>query len=81
MFSLLLSFFSTGPWLHGSIAKSLPKMQIGEGECGIDEEDSDGYAKIVPLVAMYAGRDEMKEVVEKAVRVTLNNDKSVSDYI
>lgn len=33
----------------------------------------DGVTKIAPVVAMYAGRPEMLEKVEKAIRVTQNN--------
>lgn len=34
----------------------------------------DGVTKLAPVVAMYAGRPEMLEKVELAMRVTQNND-------
>lgn len=38
----------------------------------------DGVTKLAPVVAMYAGRPEMLEKVEKAIRVTQNNDMCVT---
>lgn len=38
----------------------------------------DGVTKLAPVVAMYAGRPEMLEKVEKAMRVTQNNDMCVA---
>lgn len=38
----------------------------------------DGVTKIAPVVSMYAGRPEMLEKVEKAIRVTQNNDMCVA---
>lgn len=38
----------------------------------------DGVTKITPVVAMYTGRPEMLEKVEKAIRVTQNNDMCVA---
>lgn len=38
----------------------------------------DGVTKLAPLVALYAGRPEMLEKVEKVVRVTQNNDICVA---
>ena len=36
----------------------------------VKDEQVDGCAKIAPVVAMYAGRPEMLEKVEAAVKVT-----------
>lgn len=38
----------------------------------------DGITKLAPLVALYAGRAEMLEKVEKAIRVTQNNNMCVA---
>lgn len=45
-----------------------------------DENDCqmDGVAKLAPIVAFYAGKPEMLEKVEEAVRVTQNNDACVA---
>ncbi len=37
----------------------------------------DGLAKISPLVALYAGRDDMLEEAEEAIRVTQDDDITV----
>lgn len=44
------------------------------------EEDNqmDGVTKLAPVVALYAGRPEMLERVEAAVRVTQDNDMCVA---
>lgn len=41
----------------------------------------DGVTKLAPVVAMYAGRPEMLEKVEKAIRVTQNNDMCVAETL
>lgn len=38
----------------------------------------DGVTKLAPVVALYAGRPEMLERVEAAMRVTQNNDACVA---
>lgn len=38
----------------------------------------DGVTKLAPVVAMFAGRPEMLEEVEKVVRVTQNDDLCVA---
>jgi len=60
-----------GPWRHGSIKDFLANYQMGKDETGsVKDEQVDGCAKIAPVVAMYAGRPEMLEKVEAAVKVT-----------
>ena len=70
--------FLQGPWPNGNILKSLDKLAAGDEKAGADEADSDAFAKITPLVALYAGKSELGQKVDQAVRITLNNDKSVS---
>lgn len=47
-----------------------------EDDCQID-----GIAKLAPIVAFYAGKPEMLEKVEDAVRVTQNNDACVAETL
>lgn len=47
-----------------------------ENDCQID-----GIAKLAPIVAFYAGKPEMLEKVEDAVRVTQNNDACVAETL
>lgn len=48
-----------------------------------DENDCqmDGITKLAPVVAFYAGKPEMLEKVEAAVRVTQNNDACVAETL
>lgn len=41
----------------------------------------DGITKLAPIVAFYAGKPEMLEKVEAAVRVTQNNDACVAETL
>lgn len=43
-----------------------------------DDNQMDGITKLAPVVALYAGRPEMLERVEDAIRVTQNNDMCVA---
>lgn len=43
-----------------------------------EDNQMDGVTKLPPVVAIYAGRPEMLEKVEAAVRVTQNNDACVA---
>ncbi|MEQ2202849.1 hypothetical protein XENOCAPTIV_017878 [Xenoophorus captivus] len=47
------------------------------GGCDMDCQ-IDGVTKLAPVVAMFAGRPEMLEKVESAIRVTQNNDMCVA---
>lgn len=47
-----------------------------EVDCQID-----GIAKLAPIVAFYAGKPEMLEKVEDAVRVTQNDDACVAETL
>ena len=41
----------------------------------------DGITKMAPVVAFYAGKPDMLEKVEQAVRVTQNNDACVAETL
>ncbi|CAB1326815.1 unnamed protein product [Coregonus sp. 'balchen'] len=41
----------------------------------------DGIAKLAPIVALYAGKPDLLEKVEEAVRVTQNNDACVAETL
>ncbi len=41
----------------------------------------DGYAKVAPLVALYAGKDDMASVIEEVIRVTQDNDLAVQSAL
>lgn len=45
--------------------------------CDVDCQ-MDGVTKLAPVVAAFAGKPEMLEKVEKAIRVTQNNDMCVA---
>ncbi|CAE8595463.1 unnamed protein product [Polarella glacialis] len=66
-----------GPWRHGSI-KGFLKNYVNQGkrfpDCGSDDAQVDGCCKVAPLVALLAGRSEMLQTVDQAVRVTQNTD-------
>ncbi|RVE61636.1 hypothetical protein OJAV_G00172410 [Oryzias javanicus] len=55
-----------GPWRQSSC----------ETDCQID-----GVAKLAPVVAFYAGKPDMLEKVEQAVRVTQNSDECVAETL
>lgn len=44
---------------------------------GADDQQLPALAKLPPLIAVYQGNKQLKEVVESAVRVTNNNDLAV----
>lgn len=68
-----------GPWRNGSIKAFMRNMDAGKEETGCDVDcQMDGVTKLAPLVAMFAGRPEMLYKVEKAMRVTQNNDMCVA---
>lgn len=47
-----------------------------ETDCQID-----GITKLAPIVAFYAGKPDMLEKVEQAIRVTQNNDECVTETL
>ncbi|KAL0966919.1 hypothetical protein UPYG_G00302270 [Umbra pygmaea] len=71
-----------GPWRHASIKSFIRNMDAGKDETGCETDNQpDGIAKLAPIVAFYAGKPDMLEKVEDAVRVTQNNDVCVADTL
>uniref|UniRef100_A0A3Q2E528 Crystallin J1B-like n=2 Tax=Cyprinodon variegatus TaxID=28743 RepID=A0A3Q2E528_CYPVA len=68
-----------GPWRNGSLKAFLRNVDAGKEESGCDVDcQMDGVTKLAPVVAMFAGRPDMLEKVESAIRVTQNNDMCVA---
>ncbi len=57
--------------------KIVAELENIVGYHGADDEQLPAISKLPPLVAVYAGKDALHEVVESAVRVTNNNDLAV----
>lgn len=71
-----------GPWRHASLKGFLKNMDAGKEETGCENDcQIDGVAKLAPIVAFYAGKPDMLEKVEQAVRVTQNNDACVAETL
>ena len=69
-----------GPWRHASIKGFLSNLSSGKRsvpECGSDDAQADAIAKSVPVVCVYAGRPDLLDRVETAVRLTQNSDRAV----
>jgi ADP-ribosylglycohydrolase len=47
-------------------------------ECGADDSQAICYMKVVPVTCLYAGKPELKQKVEQAIRVHQNNDVAVA---
>jgi ADP-ribosylglycohydrolase len=47
-------------------------------ECGADDNQAICYMKVVPVTCLYAGKPELKQKVEQAIRVHQNNDVAVA---
>lgn len=68
-----------GPWRHFSIKDFLRKYDEGKDETGSEtDKQMDCVIRIVPVVALYAGRPEMLDVAEQVIRTTQNSDTSVA---
>eukprot|EP00062_Callorhinchus_milii_P003458 gi/632940757/ref/XP_007885488.1/ PREDICTED: crystallin J1B-like [Callorhinchus milii] len=68
-----------GPWRQGSIKEFLKNIEEGETPTGSKvDKQMDCIAKLAPLVALYAGKEELLTKVEDAVRVTQNVDMCVA---
>ncbi|CAG5895746.1 unnamed protein product [Menidia menidia] len=68
-----------GPWRNGSLKAFFRNVDSGKEETGCEVDcQMDGITKLAPVVAMFAGKPEMLEKVEKAMRVTQNNDMCVA---
>ncbi|KAM9459335.1 crystallin J1A-like [Salvelinus alpinus] len=71
-----------GPWRHGSIKSFMKNMDAGKEETGCETDfQADGIAKLAPIVALYAGKPDLLEKIEEAVRVTQNNDACVAETL
>ncbi|KAG7487517.1 hypothetical protein MATL_G00024390 [Megalops atlanticus] len=71
-----------GPWRHASLKSFLKNVDTGKAETGCDVDNQiDGITKLAPIVALYAGKPEMLERVEDAIRVTQNNDMCVTETL
>uniref|UniRef100_A0A667ZZX5 Selenoprotein J n=1 Tax=Myripristis murdjan TaxID=586833 RepID=A0A667ZZX5_9TELE len=71
-----------GPWRHASLKSFLKNVDAGKDETGCETDiQIDGIAKLAPVVAFYAGKPDMLEKVEQAVRVTQNNDACVAETL
>mmetsp|Transcript_85619 Transcript_85619/g.266230 ORF Transcript_85619/g.266230 Transcript_85619/m.266230 type:complete len:437 (+) Transcript_85619:104-1414(+) len=70
-----------GGWRHGSVLGFLENVQKkGRAwpKCGSNDSQADCFVKIVPVVALYAGRDQLLEKVEAAIRVTQDHEQAVA---
>ncbi|KAJ8010467.1 hypothetical protein DPEC_G00075390 [Dallia pectoralis] len=68
-----------GPWRHASLKAFIRNVDAGKEETGCEVDcQIDGITKMAAVVAMFAGRPEMLEKVETAIRVTQNNDFCVA---
>uniref|UniRef100_A0A8C4ZPS5 Uncharacterized protein n=1 Tax=Gadus morhua TaxID=8049 RepID=A0A8C4ZPS5_GADMO len=63
-----------GPWRNASLKSFIRNV---DARCEVDCQ-MDCVTKIAPVVAMFAGRAQMLDKVEMAVRVTQNNDICVA---
>ncbi|KAK7945117.1 hypothetical protein WMY93_000845 [Mugilogobius chulae] len=71
-----------GPWRHASLKSFIRNVDEGKEITGCETDcQIDGIAKIAPIVAFYAGKPEMLEKVEDAIRVTQNYDPCVAETL
>lgn len=69
----------TGPWRHGSIKHMMQNVEEGKQITGSETDSSmDCCVRVVPVVALYAGCDDMLTKAECVIRQTQNNDKAVA---
>jgi hypothetical protein len=66
-------------WIHASIRKFRTNFELGKPypEVGSDDKQIDCVAKIAPVVALYAGTDELLCRAEEAIRTTQNTEEAV----
>uniref|UniRef100_A0A3B4C7R0 Selenoprotein J n=1 Tax=Pygocentrus nattereri TaxID=42514 RepID=A0A3B4C7R0_PYGNA len=68
-----------GPWTQASLKSFIRNVDSGKTETGcVSDTQMDGVAKLAPIVTFYAGKPEMLEKIEDAIRVTQNNDMCVA---
>ncbi|XP_013382274.1 crystallin J1A-like [Lingula anatina] len=67
-----------GPWRNGSIKEFIKNYQEGKEKTGKEKDaQADGHSKVAPIVALYAGRPELRTMVEEIVRVTQDDNTPV----
>ena len=76
----------TGGWRHNSLHEFIKRVREGVGfpacgasdprNCGGDSQ-VDCLVRIIPVVALYAGTEQMMQKVRQVVRVTQSNDKAI----
>ncbi len=70
-----------GPWRHGSIKGFLANLAAGKRDvpdCDSDDSRVDCFCRAIPVVCMFAGRPDLLDRVEVAVRSTQNTDEVVA---
>jgi len=67
------------PWRHGSLTKFVNNVNAGKGypDTGTDDEQVDAILKIIPLVALMAGSEQLIDCVEDVIRITQDNDIAI----
>lgn len=66
-------------WRNFSIKVFLQKYEQGLEDTGCDKDEQiDCVLRIIPVVALYAGKPEMLDKAEEVIRVTQNSDTSVA---
>ncbi|KAG5847365.1 hypothetical protein ANANG_G00125270 [Anguilla anguilla] len=70
-----------GPWRHASLKGFLKNVDAGKKETGCEDDQIDGIAKLAPIVARYAGKPELLEKVEDAIRVTQDSDLCIAETL
>jgi len=75
--------YFNGPYtgrLDHSLKGFLQNMKEGKTwpNCGADDDQANSLAKIVSVVALYAGKPEMLSRADEAIRVTQNTDKAAA---
>jgi ADP-ribosylglycohydrolase len=82
-YSKLAYEYFNGPYtgrLDHSLKGFIENMKNGRNwpQCGSNDDQANGLAKIAPVVALYAGKPELLARAEEAIRVTQNTDKAVA---
>lgn len=69
-----------GPWRHISLAGFLKNTYHGKQfpHTGTSDAQADCFVRIVPVAAFYAGKPDMLDRVEEAVRVTQDNPPAIA---
>lgn len=68
-----------GPWRNGSLRDFIKNYEEKKVEAGSEsDQQMDCILRIVPVTALYAGHPDMLTKVEEIIRLTQNNDESVT---